>query len=89
MRTVGVPVKPHAQGMRVKITYDPAKREKTRAERELDFEDAPQVFAGVTLTLADDRQDYGEPRYQTVGLLNERLVMIVWTERPALATSSR
>lgn len=82
-------MKPHAQGMRVKITYDPAKREKTRAERELDFEDAPQVFAGVTLTLADDRQDYGEPRYQTVGLLNERLVMIVWTERPALATSSR
>ena len=65
----------------MKVTYDPAKREWTLAERELDFEDAPQVFAGITLTLEDDRQDYGEVRYQTYGRLGERLVTLVWTER--------
>lgn len=65
----------------MKITYDPAKREKTLAERELDFEDAPEIFAGITLTLEDDRQDYGEVRYQTYGRLGERLVMLIWTER--------
>jgi hypothetical protein len=67
----------------VRITYDPAKRAKTLAERGLDFEAAAAVFAGATLTLLDDRQDYGEPRYQTYGFLGRRLVMVVWTPRGA------
>ena len=67
----------------MRITYDPAKREKTLAERGLDFEDAPTVFAGGTLTLQDDREDYGEPRFQTYGFLGQRLVMVVWTQRGA------
>ena len=65
------------------ITYDPAKRETTLAERGLDFNQAAEVFAGVTLTLLDDRQDYGEPRFQTYGFLGRRLVMVVWTPRGA------
>ena len=65
----------------VKITYDPAKRQKTLAERGLDFEDAPEIFAGITMTLEDDRQDYGEVRYQTYGRLGQRLVTLIWTER--------
>jgi hypothetical protein len=65
----------------VRITHDSAKRAKTLAERGLDFADAALVFAGATLTLLDDRQDYGEARYQTYGLLRGRLVMIVWTPR--------
>ena len=65
----------------MQITYDPAKRAETLAERGLDFEDATKVFAGLTLTLPDERQDYGEDRYQTYGLLGDRLVMVVWTPR--------
>jgi uncharacterized protein len=65
----------------VKITYDPAKRAETLAERGLDFEDAAKVFAGPTLILLDEREDYGEDRYQTYGLLDGRLVMVVWTPR--------
>ena len=57
---------------------------------DLDFEDAPEVFAGLTLTLPDERQDYGEDRYQTYGLLGDRLVMVVWTPRgEVVATLSR
>jgi uncharacterized protein len=67
----------------VAITYDPAKRDLTLADRGIDFADAEQVFAGLTLTLPDDRRDYGEPRWQTYGLLGGRLVMVVWTERGA------
>jgi uncharacterized DUF497 family protein len=52
----------------VRITYDPAKRAKTLAERELDFEDAAEVFAGPVLTARDDRWDYGEERYRNVRL---------------------
>ncbi len=65
------------------ITYDPAKRAWTLVERGLDFEKAANVFAGVTRTLQDDRQNYGEPRFQTYGMLGHRLVMIVWTPRGA------
>jgi uncharacterized DUF497 family protein len=65
----------------MKISYDPAKRAKTLAERELDFEEAATVFAGKTLTVGDDRKDYGEIRHITVGLLRERMMVLVWTLR--------
>jgi uncharacterized DUF497 family protein len=70
----------------VGITFDPAKRAKTLAERGLDFEDAAKVFAGLTLTLLDDRQDYGGLGFQTYGLLDGRLVMVVWTPLARIAT---
>ncbi|MFG1461742.1 BrnT family toxin [Xanthobacter sp. DSM 24535] len=63
------------------ITCDPAKRTWTLEHRGIDFMDASEVFAGTTLTLEDDRQDYGETRYQTYGWLAGRVVMVVWTPR--------
>jgi uncharacterized protein len=65
----------------VRITYDPAKRAKTLAERELDFEDAAEVFAGPVLTARDDRWDYGEERDRTFGYLRGRMVHVAWTPR--------
>ncbi|MDX5934925.1 BrnT family toxin [Acidithiobacillus thiooxidans] len=53
----------------MKITYDPSKRQKTREERGLDFEEAPLVFTGKHFTREDDRRDYGETRLVTVGML--------------------
>ena len=44
----------------MRITYDPAKREQTILDRGLDFEDAPEVFRGVTVEIDDVRKDYGE-----------------------------
>lgn len=65
----------------MKISFDPAKRAKTLAERGLDFADVEVVFAGLTHTLVDDRFDYGEVRFRTYGLLAERLVVVIWTQR--------
>lgn len=65
----------------MQLTYDPEKRAKTLGERGLDFEDAVEVFAGSAFDLVDDRKDYGEPRWITFGLLNDRMVVIVWTPR--------
>jgi uncharacterized DUF497 family protein len=65
----------------VKITFDPAKRQTALAERGLNFADAAIVFAGLTITIQDTRRDYGETRYQTVGFLADRMVMVVWTPR--------
>ena len=65
----------------MKITCDPAKRAATLAERAIDFLDAEHVFAGRTLTAQDTRHAYGEARFQTVGFLGDRMVMVVWTPR--------
>ena len=65
----------------MKISYDPAKRERTLQERQLDFEEALIVFRGLVYTEEDDRHDYGERRLITVGLLRGRMVIIVWTQR--------
>lgn len=65
----------------MEIRYDPEKRARTLAERGLDFEDAVQVFAGITIDVLDDRKDYGEIRWLTYGLLHGRMVALVWTPR--------
>lgn len=65
----------------MRISCDPAKRDWTIEHRGLDFMDAALAFEGLTLTLEDDRVDYGEARFQTYALLRDQLVMIVWTPR--------
>ena len=65
----------------MKITFDPAKRASTLRDRNLDFVDADEVFAGKALNIPDERRDYGEPRIITVGLLRGRMVIVVWTPR--------
>lgn len=66
----------------VKITFDEAKRAWTLKERGLDFADAGKVFDGPEFTQQDDRFDYSEPRFQSYGLLDERLVMFAWIPIP-------
>ena len=60
----------------MRITCDPAKRRLTLAERGLDMRRAKEIFAGLHLTRPDDRYDYGEPRFITVGWLDERLLCV-------------
>jgi uncharacterized DUF497 family protein len=65
----------------VRISYDPDKREKTFAERGLDFEDAVLVFEGITVEVEDMRKEYGEPRIICYGTLNGRIVVVGYTPR--------
>jgi uncharacterized DUF497 family protein len=59
----------------MQIEFDQARRDKTLQERGLDFARADEVFAGITVTVDDNRHDYGELRHITV--------VIVWTPRGA------
>jgi uncharacterized protein len=63
------------------IEFDPAKRERTLLERGLDFARAHEVFEGVHVTFVDERFDYGETRFNSLGWLDDRLVVIAWTPR--------
>ncbi|MBT9496661.1 MAG: BrnT family toxin, partial [Zoogloea sp.] len=65
----------------MRIEFDTEKRDKTLLERGLDFACAGEVFAGVTVTFEDARQNYGEVRFITVGTLDGRMVVLVWTPR--------
>lgn len=65
----------------MRITCDAAKRQRTLHDRGLDMRRAKEIFAGLHLTGVDDRFDYGEPRFVTVGWLDCRLVAFVWTPR--------
>jgi uncharacterized DUF497 family protein len=67
----------------VRLTYDPAKREKTLLERGLDFEDASIVFEGSTVEIEDTRKDYGERRIICYGRLEDRWVVVGYTPRGA------
>ena len=61
--------------------WDEEKNRKNQSKRGLSFEDAEEVFAGPCVTFEDTRQDYGEKRMVTFGLLDGRLVVIAHTSR--------
>lgn len=67
----------------MRITFDPAKRNRTLTERGLDFQDADLVFAGVTLEIEDKRKEYGEIRIICYGHLLGRMVVVGYTPRGA------
>ena len=63
----------------MEIVFDEAKRQKILLTRGLDFLDAGQVFDGPEYTVEDQRHDYPERRFQTMGYLGDRLVKVIWT----------
>ena len=65
----------------MRIKFDNAKRDKILLERGLDLANAKSVFEGVHFTAQDTRVDYEEDRFITVGWLQARLVVLVWTPR--------
>jgi uncharacterized protein len=65
----------------VKIEFDPAKRENILFRRGIDLATAGELLAGKCLTDADDRFDYGEDRWISVGPLSGEIVACVWTDR--------
>ena len=63
------------------IEYDPEKRQATLSARGLDMARTAEVWNGPTVTIPDNRRDYGEARFMTVGLLAARMVIVIWTQR--------
>jgi hypothetical protein len=64
----------------MRFSWHERKRQATLHKRGLDFAEAEQVFMGPTFTFEDDRKDYGEERWVTLGLLREKVIVIVHTE---------
>ena len=60
--------------------WDERKRRSNLRKHGLDFTDCAAVFMGPIITVLDDRYDYGEARYQTLGWLKDRVVSVVHTD---------
>ena len=61
--------------------WDEAKSNENLSRHGLSFEDAETVFSGRCVSFEDDRFDYGEQRFITIGLLEGRAVVVAHTMR--------
>jgi uncharacterized DUF497 family protein len=62
------------------ISFDPAKRASNLAKHGLDLADGAQVLEGHCLDRLDDRRDYGEERWMSIGLLHGEIVVCAWAD---------
>jgi uncharacterized protein len=65
----------------VAISFDPAKNERNIAARGISFECAAAFEWDTALIVEDTRRDYGERRFQALGLIDGRLHVLVFTPR--------
>jgi len=65
----------------MKIDFDTGKKLLTLETRGLDMARAEEILNGRAITFQDARRDYGEERFITIGLLDDRMVVLVWTQR--------
>ena len=63
------------------FVWDEAKRRLNLRKHGIDFADADRIFRGVTFTAEDTREDYGEQRFLTLGLLEDQVVSVAHTEQ--------
>lgn len=59
------------------FTWDEKKRLSNIKKHGIDFTRAAEIFAGPTFTWEDDRFDYGEQRWITMGLMGSQVVVLV------------
>ena len=64
----------------MEFEWDEAKRLTNLRKHGIDFADVPTVFEGDTVTVEDERYNYGEQRFIVFGLLQGRVVAVVCIE---------
>ena len=62
------------------FNWDEKKRRANLRQHGLDFADVEIVFENELVTDVDDRFDYGETRYYTLGILDFMVVVVSHTE---------
>ncbi len=63
------------------LEWDEEKRQRNLRERGLDFADVGRFDFGTAIVVPDLRSNYGEPRFNTTGFLDDVLCVICWTPR--------
>jgi uncharacterized DUF497 family protein len=64
----------------MEVTYDPAKNASNIELRGLSFEQAADFDFQTAIFTVDDRHDYGEARFRSLGFMDGRLYALVFVE---------
>jgi uncharacterized protein len=64
----------------MRFEWGETKRRANIKKHGIDFADLGPLFEGMTLTVMDDRFDYGEQCFVTLGLLNGLVLAVAHTE---------
>ena len=64
----------------MRFEWDENKRLANIRKHGFDFADVSSIFDSDTVTVEDDRYNYGEQRFMTFALLQGRIIAVVHTE---------
>ena len=65
----------------MKYEWNEAKNAVNIEKHGIDFNNAHELFEGNRLVFPDDRKDYGESRFLTVGYIENRMMIAAYTQR--------
>ncbi len=61
--------------------WDPAKHNRNLRSRGIGFDEAAMIFDGETVVWPDPRTDYGEARCNALGMVDGKVLRVVFTMR--------
>jgi uncharacterized protein len=61
--------------------WDEEKRQANLVKHGVDFRRMPELFDGATVEVVDNRQDYGETRFNVLGEIEGRVYAVAYTWR--------
>lgn len=65
----------------MEFEWDESKRTTNIAKHGLDFLDVWEAFHNLLLVRKDSRKEYGEDRWQGIGVIEDQIVVVVFTDR--------
>ena len=65
----------------MKFEWDETKRTRVLVKHGLDFADIPRAFRGPRIVDYDPAYSHGEDRWRMLGILDDDVILIVYTER--------
>lgn len=65
----------------MRFEWDERKNEQNIRRHGIDFADVRSLFLGPRLTDLDDREDYGEDRWISIGMIANGVAVVIWAER--------
>lgn len=68
----------------MELDWDEDKRQANIDKRDVDILVAALIFEGPTLDVEDKRQDYGEVRIKSIGLVDGNCYVVIHTKRDGL-----
>lgn len=65
----------------MEFEWDEAKRQANIAKHDVDFLEAMELLADAPVMYDDSRTDYGERRCQAVGIVDGKMLVVIFTMR--------